>query len=229
MDKRNLPIGVIDSGKGGMGVINYLSFSLVNEDFLFYMDNKNFPYGNKSRKELMGIGKVAFDSIKEKVKMIVIACNTLSCYLDIDIDKPIYKINECIMEELKKKIKKGKVLLLTTYLTKRSNFFQDECEKNKIDYHIISCPRLVNMIENKCCTYDEVKKILSSELEENYSAIVLGCTHFYHIENHIKKLFPNAQTISGFKVLKKKVKKDLRKYKLKNSKKNGSNIKVYRT
>lgn len=229
MINKTLPIGIIDSGKGGMGVINYLSFTLINEDFLFYMDHKNFPYGNKSRKDLIEIGNEAFNNLKEKVKIIIIACNTLSCYLDIDINKPVYKINECIMEEIKKKIKKGKVLFLTTYLTKRSNYFQDECEKIGINANVVSCPRLVTMIENKTCSYEEVKKILRLESENKYDAVVLGCTHFYHIENHLKRLFPDAHIISGFNILKKKIKKDLRKYKLKNNKKTGSIIKVYKT
>ena len=229
MDIKRLPIGVIDSGKGGIGVIHYLSFALKNEDFLFYMDNENFPYGNKSRKEIKRIGEEAISRIIDKSKMIILACNTLGCHFDLDVQKPLYKINECIMEDLKRKAKKGKVLFLTTFLTKRSGYFQNECDKLKIDYQILSCPRLVNMVENRSINFDEVKRILSSELNKDYSVVVLGCTHFYYLEEQIKKLFPKCKIVSGYNILEKKIKKDLRKYRYKNLSKNGPSITVMRT
>lgn len=228
MDKNKLPIGVIDSGKGGVGVIHYLSFALKNEDFLFYMDHEHFPYGNKSRKEIIEIGYDAIDVLKEKSKMIVIACNTLSCYLDIDIGKPIYKINECIIEKLLKIKRKKNVLFLSTFLTKRSNYFQSECEKYQIEYQIKSCPKLVHMVENNAVSYDKVIEVLEDEINKNYNAIVLGCTHFYYLEEHIKKLFPKAKIITGYDVLLKKINRDLKRYKLKNIKKNNSNINIIR-
>ena len=90
---KTLSIGVIDSGKGGKGVINYLSFAFKNEDFLFYMDSKNFPYGNKTRSELLKIGEDVINTIIDKTKIILVACNTLSCYLNKKINIPMIKIN----------------------------------------------------------------------------------------------------------------------------------------
>ena len=228
MEKNNLPIGVIDSGKGGVGVIHYLSFSLKNEDFLFYLDHDNFPYGNKSRKEIIDIGFNAIEVLKEKSKMIVVACNTLSCYLDVNIDKTIYKINECIVEKLLKIKRKKKVLFLTTSLTKKSNYFQNECEKHNIEYNIISCPKLVDMVENDKINYDKVLEILKEEFNKNYNIIVLGCTHFYYLEEHIKKIFPKTKIVTGYDVLLKKINKDLKKHKLKNIKQNSSSITIVR-
>ena len=228
MEKNTLPIGVIDSGKGGKGVIHYLSFGLKNENFLFYMDSKNFPYGNKSRSEIFEIGKDAIKMVQDKTKIIVIACNTLSCYINKNNDISIIKINECIVEKVKRKKYKN-VLFLTTSLTNKSNYFQNECEKYQIKYKIKSCPELVEMVENNLINKDKIKDILKEEFNGNYDAIVLGCTHFYYLEKDITKLFPNAKIITGFDVLLSKIKKELKLLKLKNSRVNKSKISVYKT
>ena len=228
MDKKALPIGVIDSGKGGKGVIHYLSFALKNEDFLFYMDSKNFPYGNKSRIEIFEIGKECLKNINEKVKLIIIACNTLSCYLNKNNDVPIIKINECIVEKIKRNKYKN-VLFLTTMLTNKSNYFQNECKKYRIKYKIKSCPELVEMVENNTINIDKIKYILNEEFNEKYNAIVLGCTHFYYLEKDVSMLFPDIDIITGFDILKKRIKKELKFSKIKNSRNNKSKITILKT
>lgn len=226
MDKCNYPIGIIDSGKGGMGVIHYLSFALKNEDFLFYLDHENFPYGNKSRNEIIKIGNDATEVINRKVKLIIIACNTLSCYLDKSIGKPIFKINECIIEKILKIKKKKNVLFLTTSLTKKSNYFQEQCENYSIKYHVLACPSFVDMVENNEINYDKVKDFLKEEIDKDYNVIVLGCTHFYYLEEHIRKLFSKAKIVTGYDILKRKIKKYLKKNKLNNNQKNRSVISI---
>jgi glutamate racemase len=161
--------------------------------------------------------------------MIIIACNTLGCHLNIDIEKPLYKVNECIVEELKKYKRKNKVLLLTTSLTKRSGYFQNECELLKINYDILSCPKLVSMVETSSFNFQEIKECLSEVIDNKYDVIVLGCTHFYYLEEYIRRIYPKAKIITGYNVLEKRIKKDLKKYQLKNNKKTGSSITVIRT
>ena len=132
------------------------------------------------------------------------------------------------IEKVKRKKYKN-VLFLTTSLTNKSNYFQNECEKYQIKYKIKSCPELVEMVENNLINKDKIKDILKEEFNGNYDAIVLGCTHFYYLEKDITKLFPNAKIITGFDVLLSKIKKELKLLKLKNSRVNKSKISVYKT
>lgn len=224
-----LPIGVIDSGKGGEGIIHYLSFNLNNENFLLYKDQKNFPYGNKSRNEIITIGNNAIETIQDKVKLIVIGCNTLSCFLESKVDIKILKINECIIEKITKLKIKKRILFLTTNLTKRSNYFQNKCDELGFKYSIISCSTLVNMIEENKINKEEIKRILNNEIVKDYDAIVLGCTHFYYLEEQIKKLFPGVYIVTGFDIMEKHIKHYFKKHKLKNKRRNNTNITVIKT
>ncbi len=73
----NNPIGVFDSGIGGLTIVKEIQKILPNEDILYYADNKNNPYGEKSPKELLSITSNIVDYLLEnKSKIIVIACNT---------------------------------------------------------------------------------------------------------------------------------------------------------
>ena len=98
MEKRNKPIGIFDSGVGGLTVVNHLLEVLPNENFIFFADSANIPYGNKDRKQLK---KLVADDInfisKFDIKAIIIACNTADSVIsqkikklvNVDIIRPI--------------------------------------------------------------------------------------------------------------------------------------------
>ena len=70
--------------------------------------------------------------------------------------------------------------------------------------------------------------ILEDEVNKNYNIIVLGCTHFYYLEEHIKRIFPKSKIVTGYDVLLKKINKDLKKHKLKNIEQHSSSITIFR-
>ena len=76
------PIGVFDSGVGGLSVLKELHKILPNEDFIFLADQLYVPYGEKTKKELINLGHRVVDYFikKHDVKMVVVACNTSTCY-----------------------------------------------------------------------------------------------------------------------------------------------------
>lgn len=222
------PIGVIDSGKGGIGLIHYLSFSLNNEDFLFYQDKENFPYGRKSREEIISIGdKAIVKLIQYNPKLIIIACNTLGCNYTPSVSKKVFKINEIIMKEIKQKVKKESVLILSTERTLKSGYFQKECERNCIEAEVKACPYLVEAVEYNKINKNKIQDYLFKLYDKDYGYIVLGCTHFYYLEEIIKDTFKNkVKIIKGYSLLEKSIKKYLRKNKLRNKKDINGEIRI---
>ena len=193
------------------------------------MDKSNFPYGEKTNFELQNIGSNSLNVLeKKKCKLILIGCNTLSCVLENNSNINIIKINECIIDEVKRKIKKGRVLVLCTKLTKKSGFFQLELNKLHLDYDVVSVKEFVNMVENNSININKIKEKLSPYLNIKYDAVILGCTHFYYLEEYIKELFMNSKIIHGFNNMEKKVKRFLKKNNLKNHSLNSGNIVVVR-
>ena len=90
----NKPIGVFDSGVGGLSVFAKLINLLPDENYIYFGDTKNLPYGNKSKEELISIAKNLFDFFeKQNVKAVVMACNTTSATVyDTFKDKYPFKI-----------------------------------------------------------------------------------------------------------------------------------------
>ena len=101
----NSPIGVFDSGVGGLSVFSELNKLLQNEDFIYFGDTANLPYGNKTKEELVDITKNIFDYFKSRnVKAVVMACNTTSAVtydiLKNEYDFKIYPIVQNVSESI---------------------------------------------------------------------------------------------------------------------------------
>ncbi|MCK9254309.1 MAG: glutamate racemase [Bacteroidales bacterium] len=197
----NLPIGVLDSGIGGLTVLKVLSLSLPNEDFIYYADSKNAPYGTKSVDEIyILVDKIIKFLINKKCKLIVIACNTATAAVVSDMRKK-YKIPIVGLEPAVKpaclNTKTNNIGVLATEGTFRGQLFIETSEKykNYVNIHLQVAKGLVELAENGVFDGEEVENILKKYIkpfiEHNVDHIVLGCTHYPFFTPIIKKITNN--------------------------------------
>lgn len=202
-------IGLFDSGVGGLTVLKSFLKYHPNNEYFYYGDTKNVPYGDKSIDELYSYVKdIIKYLIEKKVDIIVIACGTVSTNLydrlKKEVDIPIYSIVEEIPNYIKEKGYK-KTLVMATNKTIESHIF-----KNSIDTEVIevACPKLVPIIENE--EYDKLDEALDDYLKgKDFDSLILGCTHYPIIEKYIKnKIANDIETIDMGEILAKKIKVD---------------------
>lgn len=199
-------IGIFDSGIGGLTVLEELKKILPNEDYLFYADSKNCPYGEKSDSELYDITSNIVDYLIDKdCKIIVIACNTATTRC-IKYLREKYKDMTFIGTEPAIKVACDRdyknILVMATPATiasERTNILVDQNKKEYENIYLVPCEGLADAIETENVKKQE--KIVSSIYEEyknmNIDAIVLGCTHYPHIKELINKYFKDAELLDG--------------------------------
>ena len=177
-------VGIFDSGIGGLTVLNKLSSKYKNNDYIFFGDRINIPYGEKSKKELFVLSSKIIDFlISNEVDMIVIACGTVSsnCYKEL-LDK--YKninivdiISPTVNYINNKKI--DNILVIATSKTVDSHIFKNLLKDKNV--YEKACPFLVDMIEN-----NKDIKLEESINDKKYDYVLLGCTHYPLIKDMIK-------------------------------------------
>lgn len=176
-------IAVFDSGMGGMSAVEYLLKVYPEKTFMFLKDSDNFPYGPKTREELIKIGQGCVDDLTVyNPPMIVIACNTMCCALtEPKTELPIVRINELIAEQVKQTLPAGKkIFIICTQSTKDSGFYQNALKDYEVE--VRAAPEFVTMVEHDEITKEKVAKVLF-EKERKYDGIILGCTHFNYLHD----------------------------------------------
>lgn len=214
----NRKIGVFDSGCGGLTTLKEIRKLLPNENYIYYADSKNNPYGEKSYDELLKIVTNIVDFfISENVKLIVIACNTATTKCIKELRKKYPNIpfvgTEPAIKVACDKNYKNTIVMATPGTIKSERVHELIHENKKKDQKItlLACKGLADTIEFK--TRDDVDillyKLLHKYQDKNIDSIVLGCTHYPHAKKNIKKLFPKAKLIDGNKGVAKQVKRVL--------------------
>ena len=213
----NGKIGLFDSGLGGLSILKELIKELPNEDYLFYEDSINNPYGDKSEEELLEItSKIVDYLLNSGCKIIVIACNTAttSC-----MKKLREKYPDTIFVGTVPAIKVAydghykKVINLSTPYTKNSKRVNELINDFKNDDEVIyniSGENLANLIElDKKKEIDELLNRILGSYKETCDALVLGCTHYSLIKDEFKKVLPNTALLDGCKGVSMEVKRQL--------------------
>lgn len=189
----NMRVGIFDSGLGGITILKKLIEEKPNNEYIFYGDTINLPYGNKSKEELLNISdKIIKFFINEKVDIILIACGTLSSTVYYDIkDKYGVKIVDIIspiVYDLKSKNFK-KVGLIGTKMTILSGTFKQMIQKTGIKVIDQACPIFVDIIErrsNEDLNY-YIDKYMHHMKYSNLELIIPGCTHYSIIKKEIEE------------------------------------------
>ena len=214
----NAPIGIFDSGIGGVTIFKSVKKLLPKENFLYFSDNLNSPYGNKSKKEIQTLSLKNSEWLLNKgCKIIIVACNTATTncisLLRKSFKTPFIGVEPAI-KPAATNTKTGNIGVLATKGTLNSNLFgitsNDYCSKIKIiEKH---GDGLVEMIENGILNGTEIEKLLINFLtpmiKSNIDHLVLGCTHFPLINNSIKKILPdNVKILESGEAVAKQTKK----------------------
>ncbi|MFV0424543.1 MAG: glutamate racemase [Bacilli bacterium] len=185
-------IGVFDSGIGGITVLEELYKLLPNEEYLYFGDNKNAPYGDKSNNEIRDYTYRIINHFKNNdVKLIVIACNTVTSFLykelvdtlNIPVIGVIYPTVDYVND-----LHIKKVGLIATVRTIENNTYQRMIDK---EVFTLKTPQFVPMIEDGSYVYrhKEIKEILKPLLKKHIHALVLGCTHYPFLRSNIEKIY----------------------------------------
>lgn len=206
MEKCNKPIGVFDSGVGGISVLRELRRALPNEDFVYYSDGKNVPYGTKTREEVITLTRGAVDFLLSKdVKAVVIACNTATtaalktllntCPVPVVGIEPAVELG-CEMR------KQGKVLVMATPRTIDSPRLQEIMAPYRQWCIPMPCPGLMEFVEKGDVDSAELHAYLENLLapvrEEAIDVVALGCTHYPFVGKAVKAhLRSDAALIDG--------------------------------
>ena len=184
-------VGLFDSGIGGLTVLKTLLKKYPNNEYIYYGDTLNVPYGNKSKEELLELSKNNMNFlISKNVDIIIIACGTVSSncldYLKSNYDIPIYSIVTPTIDYLNNS-NYSNIGVIATNATINSHIFKNNINNKNI--YEIATPKLVNIIESN--NYEELDNILHEYLDEykdKIDVLVLGCTHYPIIKEHIKNI-----------------------------------------
>ncbi len=207
------PIGIFDSGIGGLSVFREIRKLLPKENYIFIADQKNVPYGEKSKYQLCKISdRVVRYFIKRNVKMVVVACNTASCYT-IDFLRKKYPSLPLVgtvpaIKTAGELSRRKSIAVLSTPATARSSYIKDLIRKyaGGVIVANIGCPNLENLVEQGMINSPQVKillkKYLKKALIHEPDYIVLGCTHYPFLKSAIQRLSKVKTADSGLAIAK---------------------------
>ena len=201
----NRPIGIFDSGLGGLTALSALQQFLPNEDFVFFGDTANIPYGVKDYDTINNLAEADIQFLlSQNVKLIIAACGTVSSNLSEktinSLPVPLFTIIEPAVQAAIKASKNGKIGVLGTSATIRSDAFHREIQKTDSSITVIQqeCPLFVRLVESGLTSPDD---LLTRVVAEDYlsdirnagcDVIILGCTHFPHLTEVIRSVVGSA-------------------------------------
>ncbi|ADQ05261.1 glutamate racemase [Caldicellulosiruptor owensensis OL] len=205
MDLR--PIGIFDSGLGGLTVFKEIVSLMPNESIVYFGDTARIPYGSKSKET---VTKFAMQNtrflLSKNVKIVVVACNTASAYayeaLKAKFDIPIVAVIEPGAEAAVRATKNKKIGVIGTEGTIASGSFEKKILELDSSIKVFSkpCPLFVPLVEegwtDKEVTYLVAKEYLEEFIEKEIDTLVLGCTHYPFLQDVIKKVLPDVILIN---------------------------------
>ncbi len=229
MQKTQLPIGVFDSGMGGLTVLRALRHVLPSESFIYLGDTARLPYGTKSpetvRQYAMQMARIL---VERQIKALVVACNTastaaLSHLVKMLPEIPVIGVIEPGAKVAAHTTKNHQVMVLATETTVASGAYQAEIQKALPEALIQACPSslLVALAEEGMIENDIARAVLSHYLSArtDEDTILLGCTHFPVFKPLLNTLLPkDVQVVDSAEATADAVKQALIKNKLLNTK-----------
>lgn len=229
---KNSPIGVMDSGVGGLTVLKQLIQLCPDEDYIYFGDTKNLPYGSKTKQELIEIVKEIFSFFEEKkVKAVVLACNTTSAtaYEELKNNYPfkIYPLIQSVAHCMTKDKKLLRLGIMATHATVSSHTYTKEFKKHNPAIEIIeqACPLWVPIVEKELTSYNE-QEIMTDYLKDvlafNPQKVILGCTHYPYLLDTISKYAPRELFINPAPIFANYIKEDLKQHNMLQDKHKGT-------
>lgn len=199
------PIGIFDSGAGGLTVLSELIKIMPNEKYIFFADSANCPYGSKPAQEIINLSdKITRFLITKGCKLIVVACNTATAAA-IDYLRSSYNIPFIGMEPAVKpasqQTKTKSIGVLATAGTFKGRLYIETSRKYATDVNV--CYQvgegLVELVESGKANSPEAEQLLHKYIDPmidcNIDHLVLGCTHYPFLKPVLEKMLPEHITI----------------------------------
>lgn len=189
MEMVEKPVGVFDSGVGGLTVVNQLIKSLPQEDIIYFGDTAHLPYGSKSKESVIRFSLDIANFLQaQRVKIIVVACNTASSFalssLRENIEIPVIGVIEPGAQAAVDATRNFKIGIIGTEGTIKSRAFEEALRKIDKNVKVFSraCPLFVPLVEEGWLDEPETSQIaekyLSPMKDEGIDTLILGCTHY---------------------------------------------------
>ena len=204
--KKSAPVGVFDSGVGGLTVAREIMRQLPNENIVYFGDTARVPYGSKSKDNIIRYSRQIINFLKTKnVKAIVIACNTASALaLDVvreEIDIPIIGVVEPGARAALEVTQTKKIGVIGTEATIRSAMYEKIIQGHDSEATVIgkACPLFVPLVEEGFAKHKVTEEIidyyLASLLETDIDSLILGCTHYPLLRSRIREYVGDRITL----------------------------------
>jgi glutamate racemase len=183
------PIGIFDSGVGGLTVVSELFRILPQEDIIYFGDTAHLPYGSKSKEAVTRFSLDIVNFLKaQKVKIVIVACNTASSFalsrLREKIDLPVIGVIEPGAQAAIDTTRNFKIGIIGTEGTIKSRAFEEALKKINRNVKVFSqaCPLFVPLVEEGWLDEPETSQIaekyLSPLKDKGIDTLILGCTHY---------------------------------------------------
>lgn len=198
-DTRNLPIGVFDSGVGGISVLSELIHLLPKENYVYFGDSHYAPYGIKATEDIKKRSLEVADILMNiGIKLLVVACNTATSAAISELRErlqiPVIGMEPAIKPAITQS-HWGKIVVMATPVTLKEKKFGDLVQQFKDEEDEIiklPCPGLVEIIEGKGKSSEALDEYLQKLFKDinlkEISTIVLGCTHYVFIKEAIGRI-----------------------------------------
>ena len=204
---KNSPIGIFDSGIGGLTVAHALKEQMPNESIIYFGDTKHLPYGEKSEESIVNFStKISKFLVNQNCKAIVIACNSASS-VAFDVVKKeaknisVFNVIDPVIKEVVKVCSDYDIGVIGTKATIQSNVYEHKiiklCNSSKVSS--LATPLLAPMIEegfiNEDISHTVIANYLSNKKLANIDHLILACTHYPLIHQEIKDYYNGKVTV----------------------------------
>ena len=204
---KNSPIGIFDSGIGGLTVAHALKEQMPNESIIYFGDTKHLPYGEKSEESIVNFStKISKFLVNQNCKAIVIACNSASS-VAFDVVKKeaknisVFNVIDPVIKEVVKVCADYNIGVIGTKATIKSNVYEHKiiklCNSSKVSS--LATPLLAPMIEegfiNEDISHTVIANYLSNKKLANIDHLILACTHYPLIHQEIKDYYNGKVTV----------------------------------
>ena len=205
-DHKELPIGVFDSGVGGLTVVREIMRQIPKERIVYFGDTARVPYGSKSKETVTKYSRQILRFLKtQNVKAIVIACNTASAYaleqLEKEVDIPIIGVVKPGARTATETTRNGKIGVIATEGTIHSEIYTQYIKElnQNVEVKGKACPLFVPLVEEGLLedpvTEEIAQRYLSVLIDSGIDTLILGCTHYPLIRSTVGKVMGKDVTL----------------------------------
>ncbi|MDR0847347.1 MAG: glutamate racemase [Lactobacillales bacterium] len=204
----NRPIGVIDSGIGGLSVARQMLRQLPNETIVYLGDNKRCPYGVREPGQVKDFTYQMVNFVlKHDIKLLIIACNTATAIaldsIQADLDIPVIGVIAPGARAAIRRTDSGRVGVIATTATVESHSYLNNIKFKNAEISVVehACPRFVPLVESNDVAVETVDRIVSEELtffnDKDIDTLILGCTHYPFLRSSIERARPDVKVIDS--------------------------------